>query len=110
VQLQLEGESVFAEVRYFVHLHCNSTPDLTLAMVSLYSAPDPTLYRKSYGALRVCHHQGDDGLRVVNVKSIASVVAMVPFGSADENQYFVAENLGLDVPHMGGLDEDLTDE
>jgi hypothetical protein len=58
----------------------------------------------------VCHHQGDAGLRVVDVKSIASVVAMVPFGSADEHRYFVAEKLGLDVAHMGGLDEDLTDE
>jgi hypothetical protein len=79
-------------------------------MVSLYSEPDPTLYRKSYGALRVCHHQGDAGLRVVNVKSITSIVAMVPFSAADENQYFVAEKLGLDGAHMGGLDEDLTDE
>lgn len=58
----------------------------------------------------MCHHQGDAGLRVVNVKSIASVVAMVPLGPADENQFFVAEKLGLDVAHMGGLDEDLTEE
>jgi hypothetical protein len=79
-------------------------------MVSLYSEPDPTLYRKSYGALRVCHHQGDAGLMVVDVKSITSVVAMVPLGPTDENRYFVAEKLGLNVAHMGGLNEDLTDE
>jgi hypothetical protein len=35
---------------------------------------------------------------------------MVPLGPADENQFFVAEKLGLDVAHMGGLNEDLTEE
>jgi hypothetical protein len=79
-------------------------------MVSLYSAPDMALYCKSYGALWVCKHGGDAGLRVVDVKSIASVVSMVPFGLVEENRYFVAEKLGLDVTHMGGLDEELTDE
>ena len=44
------------------------------------------------------------------MKSITSIVAMVPLGPPDENQYFVAEKLGLDVAHMGGLDEDLTEE
>jgi hypothetical protein len=57
-----------------------------------------------------CHHQGDAGLRVVDVKSITSIVAMVPLGPTDKNQYFVVEKLGLNVAHMGGLDEDLTDE
>ena len=77
-------------------------------MVSLYSEPDPTLYCKSYGVLRVCHHQGDAGLRVVNVKSITSVAAMVPLGLADKNQYFVAENLGLDGGTWVGLTKTFT--
>jgi len=48
----------------------------------------------------VCRYQGEEVLRVIDVKSILSVVAMVPFDFLIDNygdQYFMIEKVGLDV-------------
>lgn len=48
-------------------------------MLSIYSDPHPTLLAESYQTLHVCKHLGHHGRRVVNAKSIQSLVAMIPF-------------------------------
>lgn len=72
----------------------------TIAMISLYSIPDPVLIERSSGALVVCGYEGDPCLVVLDVKAIQSVVAMVPFTQDDRmmenpDQYFVVEKPGL---------------
>ena len=50
--------------------------------------------------LYVCGHPGEDVVVVINVKSILSVIAMVPFPFVvgdHSNQYFIIEQVGLDV-------------
>ena len=42
---------------------------------------------------------------VVDVKDIHSVVAVVPL-PREENVFFVAEKLGLDVAILGGVEDD----
>jgi hypothetical protein len=54
-------------------------------------------------------------LKVVNAKTIDAVVAMVPlspenFTGDTTGWFFVVEKPGLDVSHMGGNDEILTEE
>ncbi|KAM6499948.1 hypothetical protein JOM56_005456, partial [Amanita muscaria] len=49
------------------------------ALVSTYSNPDVELLVQSHNALWVSKHLGSHGLRVIDPKSIESVVAMVPF-------------------------------
>jgi hypothetical protein len=47
-----------------------------------------------------CLHQGKDVLMVIDVKSIFSVIAMVPFKftiNGRSNYYFVVEKVGLEV-------------
>lgn len=71
-----------------------------LAVVSLYSPPDEYLLHLTYDTLCVCGYQGEDALTVINVKSILSVVAMVPFPfvvGGRNNQFFMIEQIGLDV-------------
>lgn len=48
----------------------------------------------------MCGYQGDAALVIIDVKSIVSVVGMIPFPyTLDDrgDQYFVAEQIGLDV-------------
>ena len=83
----------------------------TFALVSVYSAPDESLLRKSSGVLAVCKYKGSQALTVIRASTIVSVVAMVPYplGIQDED-YFLVEKLGLDIAHLAGHDEALQEE
>ena len=81
-----------------------------LALVSLYSRPDATLLQSSSNTLWSCQYQGVEGFRVVEVKSIMSVVAIVPLPHGDLGSCFVAEKLGLEVADLGGVFEEVLDE
>ena len=50
--------------------------------------------------LAVCRYQGEEVLVVIDIKSILSVVAMIPFNFLIDNrsdQYFMIEQVGLDI-------------
>jgi len=57
----------------------------------------------SSGALVVCNYNEGTRLTVVRVKSILSVVAMVPFGdqSRQTQRYFLVEKFALGVIDAG---------
>ena len=66
----------------------------------MYSPPNEHLLKLSNTTLIVCRYRGEAALVVIDVKSILSVVAMVPFPFAvdgDGDQYFMIEGVGLDV-------------
>jgi len=66
----------------------------------MYSPPSEHLLRLSENTLIVCRYRGDAALVVIDVKSILSVVAMIPFPftiDGDGDQYFMIEHVGLDV-------------
>lgn len=82
-------------------------------MVSLYSPPDPTLLNESYNTLRSCVPGGHNSLRVIDVKMIHSVIAMVPhrpFGPNLDQRCFVVEKPGLELAELGGHREDVPDD
>lgn len=81
--------------------------ELTLACVSCYSQPHEGLLQISRGTLWSCT-QG--AVKVVDVKSITTVVAMVPHEPfPGEKRFFLVEKPGLDVTTMGGKDEEMMD-
>lgn len=58
-------------------------------------------------------NQGDAAPKVVNAKAIIAVVAMVPHGSFQKDlvgRFLVVEKPRMDVAHMGGNDEGITDK
>jgi hypothetical protein len=59
--------------------------DKTLALVSLYSEPDSDLSQQSFGMLWVARYRGKRALHIVEVTSIQSVVAMIPFPLTKED-------------------------
>jgi hypothetical protein len=82
-------------------------------MVSIYSPPHVGLLALSYHTLWSCTYQGDASLRVIDVKSISVVVAMVPHQPFTEDPvpcHFIVEKPGLDVASLGGSTENVPDK
>ena len=105
----------FGEVQFFFFSESPADPSVLhpYALVVLYSAPDNTLLEDSFQTLYACKHLGQEGLRVIPVNQIISVVAMQPFpyDHMKEPQYedfwFVGEKLGLDDAQIGAPSEPL---
>jgi len=83
-----------------------------LALVSLYSKPDDYLLSISENTLWSSKYQGDGALKFIDVKTIQSVVAMIPHkpeipGLPPSERFFLVEKLGLDVAMMAGIEDDV---
>ena len=85
-----------------------------LALISVYSPPHAGLFEASNGTVLSCTYHGDIRLKVIDISSIVSVVAMiphVPFVNGDmQERYFVAEKPGLEATVLGGIEEDQEDQ
>jgi hypothetical protein len=67
-----------------------------------------------------CENQGDSALKFIDVKTIQSVVAMIPHSkpamagqqsdSESDDRFFLVEKPGLDVAIMAGVEEELPAE
>ena len=69
----------------------------TLALCSLYS-PINELHREhSNSTLNVCSYKRGKYLVVIEVKSILSVIAMVPFEQGETGNFFLVEHFALGV-------------
>ena len=80
-----------------------------VALISLYSAPDPAVLEISSGVLLMCQYCRDDSLILVEAQAIKSVVAMVPFMEKPEGgrprrhngRFFVIEKPSLSLAELG---------
>lgn len=110
----LSNEIEFAEVQYFFNTIVNDER-VTLALVSLYSRPDEDLFKQSNWTVWSVTEQGQLGLRVIDVKSILSVVSVIPHNhhvqadSSDEC-FFIWEQMGMDMALLSRHGEDDSDE
>jgi hypothetical protein len=99
------GVSCFGEVLYYFRCKRQDTV-LTLAVLSVYSNPDPELLTVSHGTLISCNYLGDRSLQVIDVYRIQSVVSMVPHKlerhRVEDHYHFLVERPGLDVVRLGG--------
>ncbi|KAJ7263366.1 hypothetical protein C8J57DRAFT_1070616 [Mycena rebaudengoi] len=93
-------------VQFFFQATINDTRELSVALVSVYSDPDPDLLLASFQTVLLCEYLGEDALQVIDIKSIKASVGMIPYPDED-GLYFVAEKMGLDVGDMGGEEEDM---
>jgi hypothetical protein len=102
----------FAQVYYYFWALVKEM-ETTLALVSLYSLPHRELLEYSYHTLLSCTYGGDSHLQVIDIKSIMSVIAMVPhlpFPGDSSDRYFAVKKPGLDVVWLGGVVEAVLDE
>ena len=73
---------------------------------------DSTLLEESYGMVYLAKYRGAVGLKVIDVRSIESVVAMIPDIHTprgpttpqliEEKEYFLAERMGMGVMQLAG--------
>jgi hypothetical protein len=110
----LDNEIRIAEVYFFIYI-CRDDEEMALALVSLYSRPDPTLLSLSVNTLWSCEYEGDRTLRFINVKTIHAVVAMIPHrpvigGWQMGERFFLVEKPGLDVVVMSGVLEHMPED
>lgn len=86
---------------------------MALAIVSVYSEPNPDLLIDSHGSYASCQYFGDNSLVAVNVLHIKSVVAMVPHtpphSKDSEHHFFLVERPGLDIVNLGRNVESTTE-
>ncbi|KAJ6514364.1 hypothetical protein C8R47DRAFT_1282332 [Mycena vitilis] len=103
------GDVRYGEVQFFFQATIEkSREQKTLALVSVYSEPDPDVLRESYEMVALCEYYGDDDLDVIEVDQIQAGVAMIPIG--EEGTYFVGEKLGLDIDALDGRQEDMEED
>ncbi|KAJ7626655.1 hypothetical protein DFH06DRAFT_1443729, partial [Mycena polygramma] len=103
------GDIRYGEVQFFFQATIEkSREQKTLALVSVYSEPDPDVLRESYEMVALCEYYGDDDLDVIEVDRIQAGVAMIPIG--EEGTYFVGEKLGLDIDALDGRQEDMDED
>ncbi|KAJ6479848.1 hypothetical protein C8R45DRAFT_906210 [Mycena sanguinolenta] len=92
-----DGKDMIGEVQFYFRAKFDDGTDHAFALVELYSAPCPNLLDLSYGTVWSSYLEPGQHLCVVWVKSILSVVAMVPHELEEELRYFLVEKPGLDL-------------
>jgi hypothetical protein len=104
----LHQDAVYVgEVKYYF-LKIFGDEQQAFALVSLFSPPNEHILKSTQTTLPVCRYYGESALMVINVKSILSVVAMIPFPfliDGHGEQYFMVEQIGLDVIEVDSLED-----
>lgn len=111
-QYCIDGKHRFGKVYFY--FRCRSQgQEMTLAVVSMYSEPNPILLAASHGTFVSCQYLGDNALAVIEVSCIESVIAMVPHyppHSKDSDlHFFLIERPGLDIVNLGSAEESISD-
>jgi hypothetical protein len=116
-QIITENQSItFAEVSFYFQLPITvdgESKNKTYALVSKYSPPHAEILKKSYNTYLSCTHGRIENMEIIPVERILSVVSIIPhklFENDSEQRYFVVEKPGLDIAHMGGVEESIPDE
>lgn len=81
-------------------------------MVSLFSAPDTEMLKKTYGVACICYHQPNTNLAVFPVTSVSAVVAALPYSPLPEwhDWWYILEELGFDIAQFDCINPEATVE
>ena len=79
-------------------------------LISLYSDPHNNLLRLLHNTLWSCKYVGDLALRFIDIRTIKSVVAMIPHspaigGQEARERFFMVEKPGFNVALIAGTEE-----
>ncbi|KAJ7450377.1 hypothetical protein FB451DRAFT_1285800, partial [Mycena latifolia] len=104
------------EVLFYMMLLINSDVDpKPVAMISFYGPPHPGLFAASSNTYWTAQHLRDAAVRVVDVKSIRSVVMMAPderyktrfHDGTEVDRWYLMEKPGLKLSERVGLESSL---
>ncbi|KAF8583614.1 hypothetical protein K439DRAFT_1647178 [Ramaria rubella] len=112
-QVMINEQVQFAEVQYYFLAKIRGE-NQGLALISLYSWPDAQLFEDSnWTVYSITALEYNEGLRVVDIKSIQAMVSVQPHShhvEEGDERFFVWEQLGLDFALLRGAEEDVLDE
>jgi hypothetical protein len=99
------GTFRIGEVQFFFRSD-HSREEHAYAMVSIWSEPDMVMLRESLNTVYSCVHMDQTDLCVIDMKTISSVVAMVPMKPSEGSQssrFFLLEKPGLEITYLGDV-------
>jgi hypothetical protein len=99
LQVKIAERDEIVEVEFYFR-----DVDGAYALGRLYPRPDTELWKASYETVWSCAQPYK--FVVVPVKSVASVVAMVPHRARGEGHFFLIEKPGADIVELVGEDEE----
>jgi hypothetical protein len=83
-----DGHIRYAEVLYFCNIPLRTNDMIApVALVTLFSEPDPEWLQLSHGTYRLCQKGGEANITVVPVQALRSLIAMVP----DKSQHHLGD-------------------
>ncbi|KAJ7090488.1 hypothetical protein C8R44DRAFT_648205 [Mycena epipterygia] len=99
-----EGKRPLNKVRMARNIDGDDEPE-AFAVGDMYSQPDENLLQESYNTVWFSDHGMGEHLVVIPVKTILSVVAMVPLTINGVDGFFLVEKPGLDVISLTDYEE-----
>ena len=96
----MPDEVHFAKVQYYFILSVNKVAK-TLALVLLYDFPDLIRLQNSFNTNISYTYIGDAEIHMINIKDIQSVIVMI----SRQGRFFVVKKIGLDIAHLGGIED-----
>ncbi|KAG1827777.1 hypothetical protein EV424DRAFT_1319245, partial [Suillus variegatus] len=92
VKLLIDGKTTVAEVLFYFNMMLHDE-EKTFAFVSEFSQPHTDLFENSSQTVFACRYRGDASLKLVEVHTIQSVVAMIPhnFPGIDGILFYLVE-------------------
>jgi hypothetical protein len=113
----MDSNSLIAEVLFYMLLKIGDVLK-PVAMVSFYGAPHKELYAASSKTYWTAQHLRDDGVRVIDIKAIKSVVMMAPDQGYQRycqdgtggDRWYMMEKPGIKLAQMFDLEEEITEE
>ena len=106
------GNVHIGEVQFYFRSD-HSGEEHAYALVSVWTLPDVDMLRESFNTVYSCVYMDQNYLQVIDVKTITSVVAMVPMTPREgdrSSQFFLLEKPGLEITHLGDVRESASDE
>jgi hypothetical protein len=92
----------FAEVCYFFNLPVLGQLEFPkVALVKLFSEPDPAMLRKLHNTYRLCQAGTDADLTVLPARDLDSVVAMLPNPRRGPRAFGATQKPGCRAYHTG---------
>ncbi|KAG2127539.1 uncharacterized protein EDB93DRAFT_1257008 [Suillus bovinus] len=107
VKLLIDSKTTVAEVLFYFNMMLHDEKK-TFAFVSEFSQLHTDLFENSSQMVFACRYCGDASLKLVEIHTIQSVVAMIPhnFPGIDGVLFYLVEQPGLDIIRMGGVEEE----
>jgi hypothetical protein len=84
----------------------HSGEERTYALVLIWSEPDMGMLRASFNTVYSCVYMDQADLRVIDAKTILSIVALVPMKPSEGSQslrFFLLEKPGLEITYLGDV-------